>query len=231
VTATILFVDDNEAFLEALQGAFDDFAERERYRLLVAHSVAGALDTLANARVDLVVTDLHMPEADGFDLIAHVSRHHPGLPILALTACADPSTVTLAQQTGALRVLQKPISVPELHARMTDALDARMAGRISGVTVASFLQLVRLDRKSCRLQITSGGRVGELVIAAGTILEARAGELSGPSAAAEIARWEPASIAITPGRVHAREGGSDSIERALLEAVRAEHDCARGKES
>jgi CheY-like chemotaxis protein len=201
MTSTILFVDDNDAFLEALQGAFDDLAERHHYRLLTAHSVPQAVDTLANARVDLLVTDLHMPGADGFELIAHVSRHHPGLPILALTASSDPETTRHAHQRGALGVLHKPIPVPELHARMAAALEARMAGRITGVTVASFLQLVELDRKSCRLQVSSAGRVGELVIAGGTIREARAGALSGASAAEEISRWDPATIAITPGRV------------------------------
>jgi CheY-like chemotaxis protein len=220
MTATILFVDDNDAFLDALQGAFDDFAQRDRYRLLTAHSVPQAVDILANSRIDLLVTDLRMPGADGFELIAHVSRHHPGMPILALTASCDPSTASLAHETGALCVLQKPISVPQLHARMSAALEARMTGRISGVTVSSFLQLVELDGKSCRLQIASAGRVGELVITRGIISEARTGSLSGPRAAAEIASWEPATIAITPGRVHAAHSAPEPVESVLLDVIK-----------
>jgi hypothetical protein len=85
-----------------------------------------------------------------------------------------------------------------------------MAGRISGVSVASFLELVRLDRKSCRLQITSRGRHGELLISAGEVRDATTGTLTGASAAAELARWEPATIAITPGRLRGVECGPAS---------------------
>jgi DNA-binding response OmpR family regulator len=82
-TKTILLVDVHEAFLTMLTKEFKE----EGYQILTAQSGLEALRVLEkNPDVDLVITDLHLHEMDGADLLRQIKERWLGLPVIIHTA-------------------------------------------------------------------------------------------------------------------------------------------------
>lgn len=78
-------------------------------------SVHAALTALGQAQFDLVLLDLNLPDADGFEVLQHV--HSAGLPtrVVILSMHAEPVWVRRAVQGGAAGYLVKDLAVQELH--------------------------------------------------------------------------------------------------------------------
>src|SRR5262245_2182044 len=71
--------------------------------LTVEFAVNGreALDRIARARPDLVVTDLMMPEMDGLELLGNIRCKFPGLPVILMTSQGSEEVAVKALQLGA----------------------------------------------------------------------------------------------------------------------------------
>lgn len=191
----ILVVDDEPAVLFALSEALVD----KRRGLQVATAADGreAIEVLRTEKIHLVVSDLRMPNVDGFELLAHLRRHHPSLPVILMTALGSAETSARLAAEGALECLSKPFDVEVLKQKIVDMLAQRIQGRVENISLASFLQLLEIERKTCTLSITSGERQGRLFFRSGKLLGAETGDLTGTEAALEIAVWEHADIEIS----------------------------------
>jgi len=109
----ILIVDDDPT----LRSALTDFLKRCGYTVQSAKDGRAAIKMLGQHRVQLVITDLFMPEVDGFELILHLRKAAPTLKILAMSGDGlsdlDPF-LTGVRQLGVLHTLTKPFSLAEL---------------------------------------------------------------------------------------------------------------------
>jgi len=123
--ATILVVDDYSTSQRLL-----GFILRQNYHTVVTaiHGL-GALEQLAERSIDLVITDLSMPEMDGMTLLQEL-RSNPrfqNLPVIILTGSAYAQDNTRAKAAGATLFLTKPVESEELIATVTRLL-AQTAG-------------------------------------------------------------------------------------------------------
>lgn len=75
-----------------------------------------AVKVLAQSSLDIVLSDINMPEMDGLQLLAHVKKHQPWLPMILMTAYGDVGQAVKAMQLGANDYLMKPFEVQELLA-------------------------------------------------------------------------------------------------------------------
>jgi signal transduction histidine kinase/ActR/RegA family two-component response regulator len=116
---TVLVVDDEEFILETTREALLDAG----YRVRTAEGGAEALSTVADEPIDVVVTDLRMPEMDGFDLIRTLRARHPNLPIVAASGVADGRTDE-ALDAGADAFLAKPFPAEKLQSTLHEVLHA-----------------------------------------------------------------------------------------------------------
>jgi hypothetical protein len=183
---------------------------------------------LKSRRVDLVVTDLQMPEVDGFQLIAAMGRSHPSVPILVMTAFGTPEIDARLRSLGLDHHLEKPLDFRLLAERVQQTLAAAASGRVSGITLPSFLQIIQIERKSCALRITSGGREGYLSFDHGEIVDASTGTLNGEPAALEIVCWEDAQIEIQSKPQTLRRTIRSSLPAILMEGFRLKDEKQRG---
>ena len=109
----ILVIDDEEP----IRRLFARFLDKRGYDVLC---VAGAAEGLAAFReepADLVITDLLMPGMNGLELIRHLHRHTPDLPIFAMSGGADAvgeSDLVRAAESGAVFVFAKPLRLEEI---------------------------------------------------------------------------------------------------------------------
>ncbi len=97
----------------------------------------------------------------------------------------------------------------------------RIAGRVENIGLASFLQLLEMERKTCSLQVAAAaGRQGRLFFRAGKLVGAETGELTGGEAALEIVTWEQADVEISSGAAVAGPPLPGGLAFLLMEAMR-----------
>ena len=110
---TILVVEDEETLARAV--AFT--LEREGYRMLTAADGAVGLAMAREAKPDLLLLDVMLPNIDGFDL-CRILRRETTMPILMLTAKVDEVDRIVGLELGADDYMTKPFSMRELVARI-----------------------------------------------------------------------------------------------------------------
>lgn len=218
----VLIVDDEPAVLFALSEALAD--RRRGVKVATAANGQEAVAILESEKVDLVVTDLRMPEMDGFELLAWLRRGFPHLPVIVMTAFG---AETAARLDGSPEVLEKPFDVGELKRRVADLMRQSVKGRVENISLASFLQLLELERKTCTLTVTSAGHEGRLFFRGGRLVGAESEGSEGSDAALEIVTWEHADVEISdvcPFDGPEVEGG---LRFLLLEGMRLKDERER----
>ena len=110
----ILAVDDEPNIVRLIQVNL----ERQGYQVETANSGVQALAKIKENRPDLLVSDVMMPEMDGFELLANIRRDPAlsDLPVIMLTAKAQDNDVMTGYKTGADMYLTKPFNPAELIA-------------------------------------------------------------------------------------------------------------------
>lgn len=117
---TVLFVDDDRITLKALERAM----QSEPYRSRFALSGSQALDIMDQETVDVVVTDLMMPEMDGMMLLDWVQAEYPHIIRVVLSALSDTDTILEAINAGSVyRYIVKPWNREELKITVRQALE------------------------------------------------------------------------------------------------------------
>jgi DNA-binding NtrC family response regulator len=107
---TILIIDDEKSLLDLLSVVF----KKEGYAVKSALSAAAGFEILAKEAVDLVVTDIKMPGADGMDVLRYTRENLPDLPVILITAYGSIAQAVEALKAGALDYVVKPFDVEEL---------------------------------------------------------------------------------------------------------------------
>ncbi len=224
---TVLIVDDEELFLRTVADGFAPHAAR--VNVLTASNGRLATEILARCAVDLVVTDLKMPGMDGFELIAHMSRSCPDVPIIVMTAFGTPDVEKRVERQGVAHYLDKPLDFPALCKTVFDALDASASGHLEGITLPTLLQMVEADRKTCTLRVRCGGDVGHFFFQRGEPLDAEVGAERGDAAALALIACEQPAIEILGGRVQRPRAITRTLSELLLEGLRLKDEKERAR--
>ncbi|MCB0448003.1 MAG: sigma-54-dependent Fis family transcriptional regulator [Gelidibacter sp.] len=114
----ILIVDDDVQILELLHRHLQSW----NYHTYKAISVREAVAILKDTSIDLLITDLKMPEVDGFELIKFVSEHYPKLPKLIVTGYPNVQDSLAAIKSGVVAYLTKPFTKDELKTAIDKSL-------------------------------------------------------------------------------------------------------------
>jgi DNA-binding response OmpR family regulator len=119
--ARILVVDDDALVCEIIVSAL----RTAKHTALEAGDGRQALDVLDREPVDLVVTDIMMPEIDGIGLILAIRKQHPNLRVLCISGgdrIGNMDYLPMAGKLGANMVLAKPFTPKQLLAAVEAAL-------------------------------------------------------------------------------------------------------------
>ncbi|MDO8931607.1 MAG: response regulator [Rhodocyclaceae bacterium] len=123
---TLLFVDDEPGILAALRRLFRPHG----YRILTAESGAEGLEVLGREEVDLVVSDMRMPNMDGAKFLREVRARRPQVVRLLLTGYADiASTIEAINHGEIYRYISKPWDDDEIVHTVKDALERKRLER------------------------------------------------------------------------------------------------------
>jgi two-component system response regulator FlrC len=129
----VLLVDDDRVVRESLR----ELLIGEGYFVIPAENGEQAIEVVNQSAVNLVLLDLNMPVKNGWDTFEELTREHPTLPVIIITARAN--QLFTAASSGAGALLEKPMDIPTLLQAMRKLLAetaeqrlARLVGRNSG---------------------------------------------------------------------------------------------------
>lgn len=125
----ILIVDDSASTLEVLKRNLTTAG----YQVFTAPGVSGAIEILEQTRLDLVITDLKMPNVSGMDLVRHIRENFRDTEVMMITGYPSIEGAVEAVKTGAEEFLAKPFTDAELLSAVKRVLDktrVRRSGRV-----------------------------------------------------------------------------------------------------
>lgn len=119
---TLIIIDDNEEVL-----SFVNDILRDDYRILKFTNGQEALDYMEKEIPDLIISDVMMPEMDGFELckILKTSQNTNHIPVILLTAKSSSVNRIEGLSTGADSYISKPFSIEELKLKIINLLSAK----------------------------------------------------------------------------------------------------------
>ena len=106
----ILIIDDEKNIREGLSDAL----ELEGYNTVVAENGKLGLERIAKGDIDLVITDLRMPELSGEMVLEKVVAENPSIPVIVLTGHGSIDSAVDAMRKGAYNFLTKPLNLDQL---------------------------------------------------------------------------------------------------------------------
>lgn len=122
-SGTVVLVEDQDAVREVTRRMLDHLG----YHVLPFASARQALEALdppALSSVDLLVSDVIMPDLNGPMFVAEVRKRHPSLPVLFLSGYTEDALTDRAAAMSGIPVLAKPFEVDRLSAALARALEA-----------------------------------------------------------------------------------------------------------
>jgi len=217
----VLLVDDDLEMIHALKEGFKKY--RESFEVFLAADGLMALESLKQNIISLVVTDLKMPNMDGFELLAHIMEHYPDIPVIIITGYSTPEMEHLARKGGAVGYIAKPFLIENLARQILTTLRKESeGGALHNVSSGMFLQLIEMEQKTCtiRLEEKASGKKGILFFSEGQLLDARVNNLQGEAAAHEIFTWEAVNLSIQDGCALRENKIKSDLQPLILEAMR-----------
>ena len=134
----VLVIEDDEIMRLSLE----DRLRMEGIPVRVAGDIAEAQIQLEKCDVDLVITDIRLPDGSGADLFYDISRHYPGIPVILMTAFGDVADAVSLVKAGAVDYLAKPFDLQELiekvRRNLSRILDTQLSAKHLGHTEEIF---------------------------------------------------------------------------------------------
>ena len=117
----ILIIDDEKNIREGLSASL----EMEGYNTVLAENGKEGLELFAKGDIDLVITDLRMPQVTGEEVLDKIISGSPGVPVIVLTGHGSIDTAVDAMRKGAYDFLTKPLNLDRLTLIVKRALQGR----------------------------------------------------------------------------------------------------------
>jgi len=188
---SVLIVDDDDAFRNTIGRDLG----KQGFDVALAAGVDEALAALSARSIDVLLTDLRMPGADGIDLLAQIREVSARTRAILMSGFATARDYQRAIECGAVRVLCKPFTSSELMQAIRQAVDCETGfrGNIHGLSLIDLLQMFHYARRSVAIVVDSWAP-GHLFLSDGKIIHAVYRELTGEPALRAILAMPAGSL-------------------------------------
>ncbi len=163
-----LIVDDEPDIRELLEITLG----RMNINTVSAADISSARHQLAEHDFDLCLTDMQLPDGNGIELVTHIAKELPQLPVAVITAFGNMDTAITALKAGAFDFVQKPVDLDQLRALVETAIrvgdyssgnrqtETRLTGQ-SGVMERLRQQIAKLSRSQAPIYISGESGSGK----------------------------------------------------------------------
>lgn len=224
-TTTLLLVEDDDLVRSALTRALNRTGV---FAVTPAENGEQALALLDTQPADAILTDLQMPVMDGLTLLGHLLERGVATPVAVMTGQhITPELAARLQAYGIAATFTKPIDISTLVDELQRSLSPTSVGRIAGITLFGFLQLVEVERKTTLIVVRSGGHEGRLYFDRGALVHGETRTARGLDAVYEIIGWPDPKLEIFYKRKSRERTVTQSLQHVLMEAARLLDERAR----
>ena len=194
----------------------------------VAQSVDEAMGVLGATHIDVLLTDLRMPDRDGIDLLQLVQAYSSATRSILMSGFATAKDSQVATDLGVVRVLCKPFSRAELLQAVREAVECQTGfrGSIHGLSLVDMLQMLHFARRSVTVTV-GGAKRGNIHLDGGQIVAAECGDATGEPALRELLATPSGSLQTSVLQPTERNIHRD-FQGLLLDALRQVDESTAG---
>lgn len=228
----VLFVDDDRILRHLIQKKLDK--HKTTFTVLTAKDGLDAVKELKENSISLVVTDLQMPQMDGFALLAHLSEKYPDIPVIIQTGYGTSKSRKHALERGAAGYIEKPFKIEQLAEKIIATLKKESEGGIlQTIPLEMFIQLIEMEQKTCTIRVVEklSGERGVLFFRNGDLVEARIGAQYGKPAAYKIFSWDQVTLSIQDDCAIKDKRIVGDLQAILFDAMRLKDEADESEEA
>jgi CheY-like chemotaxis protein len=213
----ILIIDNDRETLNIVE---QGWTRTDRYQLITASSAKKGVDLLNAQPFSVLVSGLHLPDFDGVELIAYMTRSFPSTPCIALLDAGrtPPCFMDQSDHEAVLSYIEKPVNLERLFAKIDHGIHLQQAGRTqNGMSLKHFLPLIYISGKTCRMDARYGRKEkGSLFFFRGGLVDAVLDNKIGEAAITEIIAWDSVKISIAKLPPNKKD---DPVHVSLMEKI------------
>jgi DNA-binding response OmpR family regulator len=230
---SLLLVDGDPRSLRVLEVSL----KKAGFNVTTAVNGKDALDKVALAPPDLIISETALDEVDGYAFCRKLKANPPWaeIPFVFLTAQTEIENKIRGLELGVDDYLTKPIYIKEIvtririllqkrqRARIEERRDGRtrFSGRLSDMAVVDLIQTIEISRKSGLIQFTGeGGKQAAIYFRDGKVIDAEAGPLAGEDAVYRLLTWNDGEFEVVFRTVRRRDVIQMSSQGLLMEGMR-----------
>lgn len=216
----VLIVDDEETLTWSMAKSLAK--DKDKYEVIVANSGKEALNLLKQNHIDLVISDIRMPDINGLDLLVHIKKEYPQTKVIIMTAYGSSDVQKEANRRGSLYYIEKPFEINEIRKVIIDLIYKKKGfqGRVVGLQLTDVIQMNCLGRLTTALTITRDGEKGTIYLREGEIIHAECGNQKGIEAFFYILSWPEGEFVSNVGVTPPFQTIYQNWEHLLIEAMR-----------
>jgi CheY-like chemotaxis protein/predicted regulator of Ras-like GTPase activity (Roadblock/LC7/MglB family) len=216
----VLIVDDEEDLTWSISKHLTK--DKDKYELIAVNSAIEALKILEKLPVELVISDIRMPEMSGLDLLLEIRQTYPATKVIIMTAYGSHEIQQQANERGCFKYIEKPFEIQELRQMILNIVEEKRGfeGKISDLNLSDLIQMNCLGRLTNALHVKKDAHVGVIYFEDGNIVHAEVGDLKGEEAFYQILSWEGGSFSIEKGVKASEETVVKGWQTLLLEALK-----------
>jgi DNA-binding NtrC family response regulator len=136
----ILIIEDKKSMADMLRRTF----QSEGFNVRSANNVKDGITSLSSGDLDIVVTDLKLPDGDGMEIVKAVKEGYPFIPVIVMTAYGSIETAVKAVKEGAYDFITKPFDPEHLLLIIKRALSERISRKENLVLKKEFSNFLKM---------------------------------------------------------------------------------------
>ena len=220
----VLIVDDEETLTWSMSKSLSK--DKDKYEVIIANNGREALALMEKNKIDLVITDIRMPDVNGLDLLVKIKKEYPQTKVIIMTAYGSSDVQKEANQRGSLFYIEKPFEISDIRKIIIDLLGKKKGfrGKVFGLQLTDIIHMNCLSRLTTALTITRDGEKGVIYLNEGEIIHAECGEQKGTEAFYSILSWQEGEFVANIGFVPPVQTIYQNWEHLLIEAMRRNDD-------
>lgn len=216
----VLVVDDEEDLTWSISKNLAK--DKNIYDLICVNSGKDALNVLNQVPVDLVVTDIRMPEVSGLDLLLSIKGEFPTTRVIIMTAYGSEDIQKEVYRRGSIAYIEKPFETNALRDLILTNLEEKkgFVGQVSDFQLSDIIQMNCLGRLTTALKIVKGSENGSIFFQEGNIIHAEVSGKEGEEAFFEILSWQGGEFSSRKGTQAKKETIFKGWQSLLLEGMK-----------
>lgn len=216
----VLVVDDEEDLTWSISKNLAK--DKDKYDLICVNSGNKALEVLSQLPVNLVISDIRMPELTGLELLVKIRDNYPSTKVIIMTAYGSTEVQEEANRLGCLKYIEKPFEISDLRQLILETISEKKGfqGKVSDFQLSDLIQLNCLSRLTSSLVIDRENEEGRIFFKEGNIVHATCGEFEGEEALYELLSWSGGNFSTVKNEEPPRETIIKGWQGLLLEGMR-----------